>query len=357
MMPEYQCDKCEYKTQRKSSYDKHCKSKKHYNSILKCFDCQKQYSRECAFNKHKCNTISDVKQTGKVNAVANDCTNVNVAETINNNNNTYNLHVASYGKGEKRNLVSRLLNGNVKCLDSPEMIEILNKEFDSYHKKFNKLFAAFMSVKSIIRTKYLDKFLSNFYKTPYGDSKKYYQLTEEDKESMREFKRIINMFDKLVCCAYQGDNPEKVFEPKISSETNVKEFLLRCAPEHLNSIDIHNHYLDYMGGDLKHNEKIASNGINNLIIRTIYNVVSNEKIPSQKGIISAEESLYYKSIVNKPKTLSELTMYVLFSLMIHLPNLIEDFTNAFPEVEFNEDSVDMEYIKSKIIKFVPDITP
>jgi hypothetical protein len=322
---------------------------------LKCFDCQKQYLKESAFSKHKCNTISDNKQSGKINAIINDSTNVNVAETI--YNNTYNLHVSSYEKGEKRTLVSKLLNGNVNCFDSPKMIEILNKEFDSYHKKFNKLFIAFISVKSIIRTKYLDKFLSNFYKTPYGGSKRYYQLTEDDKQSLREFKRIINMFDKLVCYVYQSDCPDKVFEPNIKSETNVKEFLLRCAPESLKPIDIHNHYLDYMGGDIKHNEKIAANGINNLIIRTIYNVISNEKIPCQKGIISAEESLYYKSIVNKPKTLSELTVYVLFSLMIHLPNLIEDMTNAFPEVEFNENSVDMDYIKSKIIKFVPDITP
>ena len=72
-------------------------------------------------------------------------------------------------------------------------------------------------------------------------------------------------------------------------------------PESLNPIDIHNQYLDYMGGDLKHNEKIAANSINNLIIRSIYNVVCNDRIPRQKGIVSAEESLYYKSIVNKPK--------------------------------------------------------
>jgi hypothetical protein len=39
-MPERVCNTCDYKTNIKSHFDKHCESKKHYKLILKCFDCQ-----------------------------------------------------------------------------------------------------------------------------------------------------------------------------------------------------------------------------------------------------------------------------------------------------------------------------
>lgn len=56
-MPEYNCVKCGYKTSHKSSYDNHLKSRKHYQAILKCFLCDKQYQRIAAYKKHICDNI------------------------------------------------------------------------------------------------------------------------------------------------------------------------------------------------------------------------------------------------------------------------------------------------------------
>lgn len=44
-MPDYKCEKCNYKTNHKSTFNNHLKSKKHYKATLKCFNCHKQYKQ------------------------------------------------------------------------------------------------------------------------------------------------------------------------------------------------------------------------------------------------------------------------------------------------------------------------
>lgn len=381
-MSKFSCTKCAYKTDHKSSFDKHLKSKKHYKSTLKCFDCQKQYQKPAMYNKHNCTKIN-----GNENIAGNEnMNNTNSPNAMNilgdyNSGKIYHINVHNY-KGDLRKIIWQLTSDNTQCFDSPEFIELVNEEFDKLHATFIEALECMKQINKEMNNDYYRKFMSHVYKLPYeGYTKKeiieetindgyesepyeddiceeeYYKLTDDDYEKMRDYTRIINDFDNIVCYAYDEHVPKSVLQPRLYSYRNLKLIMIRSAPELVSPEDMNNITLDTMNGDKNHNINVASNLINNLAVRAIYRVICNKKKPSQRNMVSAEENIFFKSKFNSDKDLQQLTFKVISVVFNNLQSILDDANNAFPDVHFSEKHVNIDYIKEKIAEFVYDITP
>lgn len=376
-MVEYKCDKCSYKTNKKSTFDTHIQSKKHYKNTLKCFNCQKQYHKQGHYDKHICTRIDGDNN----NAISSSNLNAVVTHSpyaTNVSGNIYHINIHNY-KGDARKFIWDLTSDSVKCFDSPEILETLNKEFDNLHSTFKAASKAFKKIKLEINEQYYEKFMSHVYKLEYhgyagklpkeylceSDSDSYdeddedlfYRLTDEDYAKLREYVQVVNDFDNIVCYAYDNDNPSHVLQPRLNSHRNLKDIMIRICPEIMHEDDIKSSLIGNMNNDVDYNKKVASNLINNLAIRAIDRVINNNKKPSQRNVVSAEEDIYFKSKFNPKNDLQQLTYNVIGIVFINLESLLLDANEAFPDVEFTDKHVDIDYIKNKISEIVIDITP
>lgn len=371
-MMRYACDKCNYHTHKKSSFDAHLKSKKHYKTTLKCFCCQKQYQKQGHYDKHACtqvNNSNNISDSTLNEVITNSPNSTNV---IGDNAKIYHINVHNY-KGDARKLIWDLTSDTVKCFDSPEILDALNKEFDNLHISFKAAFKAFKKIKQELNEQYYEKFISHVYKLKYhgyveenpkqyindSDSDSYdeddsetqsYRLVNEDYDKLKEYVQVVNDLDNIVCYAYDNDNPTQVLQPSLSCCKDLKNIMIRIRPDIM-------HKDDLKCNDIDSNKKVASNLINNLAIRAIDRVINNNKKPSHRNMVSAEEDIYFKSKLNPRNDLQQLTYNVIAIVFINLKSLLLDANEAFPDVNFTAKNVDIDYIKNKISEIVIDITP
>lgn len=383
-MPEYNCDKCKYKTNKKSNFDTHMKSKKHYKSIFRCFDCEKQYKGEKTYSKHICNKIINNDISGIANIGNADSPTFNNSPNAMNivgdytNSKVYHINLFNY-TGDKFKFLKDLTGISVPCFDSEDGINELNKEFDILLDEFKKAYASFDNMRSEIYGEYYDKFVSALYKRKYHDDNEeqkeeyndedepyedesieeasVYKLTDHDYEKLKSYVDIINNFDKLICYIHDDDKPKYVFEPKLNSHKNLKYILFRVAPNFLNPIDIENITIDVLNNDPEYNKSVASNLINNLAIKSIYRVLNNKERMIQSNMVNVSKNIYFKSEFNTKNDLQQLTYNVISIVFKNLKSLLEIANDAFPDIEFTDKNVNIDYIRSKISEFVPDITP
>lgn len=388
-MPEYKCIKCSYETDRRLNYETHMKSKKHFKLSNKCFCCHKQFKYPSELKRHgHCTKIINANTTnGTINdsvksVLLQESDNANVL--VGDHSKIIHINVHNYS-GDKRKFIWQLTSDATICFDSPEMQALLNLEFQDLYEKLQLCQSDLQRIKQEIIDNHSDRFLSYVNNTPYSgytkiekkkvdynsDSDSYdedsdneyekpvasYKLNSSDNEILFYYKKIINDFDDLISKAYDSEDPKNIIQPKIYSHKDVENILFRLCPELLTEKSKNYILGEYMNNDKDHNSKVASNLLNNLLIRSIDRIINDIRKKSQKNVVSSEDDVYYKSKNLKSNKLAQLTNNILSITFGNIKNVVDIGNEMFPEVNFGFNSIDMEYIKSKLSLIIPDISP